>query len=116
MLPLPSGIFRLDVRGTIPTDDGELVYTSYSGVAQISKEQMDRLNAGQDIEGRRLHFITAPMFTGTLRRLTSNGVPGCIAGQITPWRGRAVAPLTLLPHTNHRRKRAGQLPPGYRTA
>src|SRR5215467_3960517 len=37
---MPSGIFRIDVRVTIKTDDGELIYTSYNGVIQCSKEQM----------------------------------------------------------------------------
>ena len=36
---MPSGVLRLDVRGTIQTDDNELIYVSYNGVIQCSKEQ-----------------------------------------------------------------------------
>lgn len=48
---MPSGIFRLDVRGTIQTDDGDLIFTSYNGVIQCSKEQMDRFNGGAEKYG-----------------------------------------------------------------
>ena len=34
---MPSGVLRLDVRGTIQTDDGDLVYVTYSGAIQCSK-------------------------------------------------------------------------------
>ena len=30
---LPSGVGRLDVRGTMVTDDGQLIFASYNGVA-----------------------------------------------------------------------------------
>lgn len=59
---MPSGIFRLDVRGTIQTDDNELIFVSYNGVIQCSKEQMDRLNAGEELKTGDCHFITAPTF------------------------------------------------------
>jgi hypothetical protein len=42
LLVMPSGVLRLDVRATIQTDDNELIYVSYNGVIQCSKEQSDR--------------------------------------------------------------------------
>jgi hypothetical protein len=59
---MPSGVLRLDVRGTIQTDDNELIYVSYNGVIQCSKEQSDRLNAGEELKAGDCHFITAPTF------------------------------------------------------
>jgi Protein of unknown function (DUF3237) len=59
---MPSGILRLDVRGTIQTDDGDLIFVSYNGAIQCSKEQMDRLNAGQELKTGDCYFITAPTF------------------------------------------------------
>lgn len=59
---MPSGVLRLDVRLTIQTDDNELIYMTYSGVIQCSKEQSDRLNAGEELKAGDCHFITAPTF------------------------------------------------------
>ena len=59
---MPSGVLRLDVRGTIQTDDGELIYVSYGGAIQCSKEQVDRLNAGGQLKADDCYFITAPTF------------------------------------------------------
>jgi hypothetical protein len=59
---MPSGALRLDVRGTIKTDDGELVYTSYNGVVQCSKEQSDRLNKGEELKTEDCYFLTAQTF------------------------------------------------------
>jgi hypothetical protein len=59
---MPSGILRLDVRATIQTDDNELIFTSYNGVIQCSKEQMDRFNAGEELKVADCHFITAPTY------------------------------------------------------
>ena len=59
---MPSGILRLDVRATIKTDDGELIYTSYNGVIQCSKEQTDRLNKGDELKAEDCYFLTAPTF------------------------------------------------------
>jgi hypothetical protein len=59
---MPSGVLRLDVRATIQTDDGELIYVSYGGAIQCSKEQADRMNAGEQLKADDCYFITAPTF------------------------------------------------------
>jgi hypothetical protein len=59
---MQSGVLRLDVRATIQTDDGELIYLSYGGVIQCNKEQADRLNAGEQLKADDCYFITSPMF------------------------------------------------------
>lgn len=59
---MPSGVLRLDVRVTIKTDDSELIYVSYNGVIQCSKEQSDRLNKGEELKTDDCYFLTAPTF------------------------------------------------------
>lgn len=60
---MPDGTFRLDVRGTIKTDDGELIFFEYGGVIATSKEVMDRFGAGEVITYKDEYFITTPRFT-----------------------------------------------------
>jgi hypothetical protein len=59
---MPSGVFRLDVRATIQTDDGALIFTSYNGIIQCSKEPADRSTAGEELKAGDCHFITAPTY------------------------------------------------------
>jgi Protein of unknown function (DUF3237) len=59
---MPSGILRIDARTTIQTDDGALIFTSYNGVIQCSKEQSDRLNAGEELKAEDCHLMIAPTF------------------------------------------------------
>lgn len=44
---MPGGSFRVDVRGTIKTDDGALLYISYGGVISYPKESLERLMKGK---------------------------------------------------------------------
>jgi len=60
---MPDGTSRLDVRGTIKTDDGELILVETSGVIVSSKEAMDRFNKGEAVSSKDEYFITAPKFT-----------------------------------------------------
>ena len=57
---MPSGVLRQDVRGTIQTDTNDLIFMSYNSAIQCSKEQMDRLNAGEELKTGDCYFITAP--------------------------------------------------------
>jgi hypothetical protein len=59
---LPSGVFRLDVRATIQTDDGEIIYISYNGIWQRSKEVNDKFNNGETITSADCYFFSAPTF------------------------------------------------------
>jgi hypothetical protein len=59
---MPSGVTRLDVRGTIQADTNDLIFFTYSGAIQCSKEQIDRLNAGEELKTGDCYFITAPTF------------------------------------------------------
>lgn len=63
LIPQPDGSLRLDVRATIKTDDGELIFTEYSGVIVPTKELNDRFAKGEVIKSDEEYFIVAPKFT-----------------------------------------------------
>ena len=60
---MPSGVFRLDVRGLIQTDDGAYIYLTYNGIMKNSKESADRLIGGELLTDKDIpYFIAAPTF------------------------------------------------------
>ncbi|WP_461480886.1 DUF3237 domain-containing protein [Porticoccus sp.] len=60
---MPSGVFRLDVRGLIETDDGAHIFISYNGIIKNSEQSAARLNNGELLTDRDIpYFIAAPTF------------------------------------------------------
>ena len=60
---MPSGAMRLDVRATLKTDDGALIYISYNGIMQHSAASGEKLNKGELLTTKDIpYFITAPTF------------------------------------------------------
>lgn len=59
---LPSGIFRLDVRATIRTDDGDIIFVSYNGVRRCSKETNEKIFKGELIKEGECYFWISPTF------------------------------------------------------
>jgi hypothetical protein len=59
---MPNGSRRLDVRLTLKTDDGALIYVSYNGVNRQSETSRDRLMTGEILTSNDLYLITAPTF------------------------------------------------------
>lgn len=60
---MPSGALRLDVRLTIETDDGALIYMTYGGVAVWSKEAGEALARGEVLGEKDFpYFVTTPQF------------------------------------------------------
>jgi hypothetical protein len=57
---MPGGNYRLDVRATLKTEDGALVYIAYNGIVSLSKESFDRLMKGETLTSKELYFIAAP--------------------------------------------------------
>jgi hypothetical protein len=57
---LPSGASRLDVRVTIKTDDGALIYISYNGVFKDSEETEARATKGEVLSSKDMYFVIAP--------------------------------------------------------
>ena len=57
---MPGGNLRLDVRATIRTDDGALIFITYNGIISRSKEASERLAKGETLTSKDQYFITAP--------------------------------------------------------
>jgi len=80
---LPSGASRLDVRATIKTDDGALIYLSYNGIFKDSKETEERAEKGEVLTSRDLYFVIAPtMQTSAKKYDWLNGVQ-CIGKMVS---------------------------------
>ena len=73
---MPSGVFRLDVRATLRTDDGADIFMSYNGVIQYSAEAAERLAKGEVLNDKDIpYFVTAPTFqTASEKYAWLNGV------------------------------------------
>jgi hypothetical protein len=60
---MPSGVFRLDVRGLIQTDDDAFIFVSYNGVMKHTEKSAERLNNGELLTEEEIpYFVTAPTF------------------------------------------------------
>jgi hypothetical protein len=60
MLILPNGAGELDVRGTMQTDDGALIYISYHGVIDVAPATLARVLGGEDVSPSEYYLRTAP--------------------------------------------------------
>lgn len=71
-----SGVLRLDVRATLRTDEGELIYLSYNGVIQHTEKSYDKLMKGEKVTPEDgIYFVTAPTFeTSSAKHGWLNGV------------------------------------------
>jgi len=57
-----DGVRQLDVRITLRTDDGALIYAHYPGLFHAPGEVMARLARGEPVEPAEYYFRTAPLF------------------------------------------------------
>lgn len=57
---LPGGSTRLDVRGTIKTDDDALIYLKYEGIFSASEEAFERMMKGDILTSKDLCVIITP--------------------------------------------------------
>lgn len=57
-----DGSVQLDVRLTLRTDDGALIYMSYRGIRHSSPEVAKRLASGEPVDPGEYYFRTAPVF------------------------------------------------------
>ncbi len=58
----PDGALQLDVRATLQTSDGALVYAYYSGLIVAPAPVFGRLVQGEDVPLDEYYFYTNPMF------------------------------------------------------
>ena len=80
---LPSGASRLDVRATIKTDDGALIYITYNGIFKDSEETEARASKGEVLTSKDIYFVIAPtMQTAAKKYDWLNGVQ-CIGKMVS---------------------------------
>jgi len=81
----PDRVFQLDVRLTLQTDDGALIYTTYRGARHGSREVMSKIAAGDPVDADDYYFRTTPYFeTGSDRHAWLNGIVSVGIGQDIP--------------------------------
>jgi hypothetical protein len=73
---LPSGMLRLDVRGTLVTDDEQMIFMSYNGVIVHSESSAAKMASGTPItEADVPYFVAAPTFrTSAQKYAWLNGI------------------------------------------
>lgn len=57
---MPGGNGRLDVRSTLKTDDGALIFLSYNGIMSHSKESYERFMKGETLSSKDFYLAIAP--------------------------------------------------------
>lgn len=57
---MPGGNLRQDVRLTIKTDDGALIYLTYNGIISRSKEVAKRVASGEQLTSADEYFLMVP--------------------------------------------------------
>ena len=62
LLMRPDGAGELDVRATIKTDDGELVYIYYRGILDGPPDLIPRAMEGEEVDPASYYFRSAPVF------------------------------------------------------
>ena len=62
LLMRADGVLQLDVRITLQTDDGALIYMSYCGVRDAAPEVAARLGRGEAVDPSEYYFRVTPQF------------------------------------------------------
>lgn len=80
-----DGVGRLDVRATLRTVDGALIYLQYHGVLVMTPEAMAAVGDGGETQFGQLHFFTQPRFeTGDERYAWLNRTIAIGQGRVIP--------------------------------
>ncbi len=64
----PDGAGELDVRATLRTDDGHLIYTYYRGIFHASPEVMQRVLQGETVDPSEYYFRSTPVYETGLEK------------------------------------------------
>lgn len=85
LLERSDGVLTLDVRITLETQDGALIYMSYRGLRHGPESAMNRLNAGEDVDPSEYYFRVTPEFeTGDQRYVWINKIIAIGTGHRLP--------------------------------
>ncbi|MCP5045076.1 MAG: DUF3237 domain-containing protein [bacterium] len=80
-----QGTGRLDVRGTLETDDGAHIYIYYHGVLELNEKVLGALSSGEATEYGDTYFMTQPRFeTGDPRYQWLNCLVAVAEGRVLP--------------------------------
>ena len=75
LLQRADGVMVLDVRLTLQTDDGELIYMRYNGLRHGPAEVMAKGNKGEPVDPSSYYFRIAPTFeTASEKYAWLNGI------------------------------------------
>lgn len=83
-----DGSRQLDVRVTLRTDDGGLIYAHYDGIFHAPPEVLQRMTAGEAVDDSAYYFRTAPLFETAspgyewLNQILAIGYGGRTGGQV----------------------------------
>lgn len=80
---LPSGVSRLDVRATIKTDDGALIYISYNGIFRESEETEARAIKGEVLTSKDMYFVIAPTMQTSAKKYDWLNAVQCIGKMVS---------------------------------
>lgn len=92
LLIRPDGAGELDVRATLRTDDGHIIYTYYRGILHGPPEVAARILRGETPDPSEYYFRTTPCFeTGSEKYAWLNRTVAVGVGKIGPnWVGYTV--------------------------
>jgi hypothetical protein len=95
LLRRPDGVSELDVRATLRTDDGHLIYTYYRGVFRASDEVLRRIFRGEDVDLSEYYLRATPVFeTASEKYSWLNQIVSVGIGEAAPnWIGYTVYAL-----------------------
>jgi hypothetical protein len=80
-----DGTGRLDVRGTLETDDGARIYIQYFGVLVLNEKVQAALARGEETDFGDTYFMTQPRFeTGDPRYQWVNRIVAVAEGRVLP--------------------------------
>ena len=78
-----DNIGRIDVRSTMETEDGELIYMTNTGRIAIPEEELGALGSGEHLSWDRLYARSAPLFeTGSEKYSWLNGITTVAVNEI----------------------------------
>jgi len=84
LLLRPDGARSLDVRLTLRTEDGHLIYAVSRGILNMSAETYQRVAAGEEVDPGQYYFRTTPLFETAAEKLDwLNRVVAVSVGRMT---------------------------------
>lgn len=79
----PDGVGQLDVRASVRTDDGAIIYAYYRGILKAAPDVMERIMSGEEVNPSEYYFRTTPVFeTGSEKYSWLNKIIAVGVGEV----------------------------------